>query len=200
MSWERSKKRLAHRSARQRWAAITLVKSITTVSEIAVNSQRVSGEYPAVLLTDRQRDCVDAEQPDELRDGDPSREVVAGDQRRPDEDRTVLADGDAALIDQQPGRRRGRGEDQVGGGERDPAEEEEAEQAGGGHRCRGRDQRRGIAAARVGQHQPEPHQRRAAEQQRPGSTGLRVAGGPEGNLSFRQRVHPVRRRGRARGL
>ena len=44
MSWERSKKRRARRSARARRATMMLVKSITTLSETAVKSQRVNGE------------------------------------------------------------------------------------------------------------------------------------------------------------
>ena len=44
MSWERSKKRRARSSARARRATMPVISSITTVSEIAVKSQRVSGE------------------------------------------------------------------------------------------------------------------------------------------------------------
>ena len=44
MSWERSKKRRARRSAFVRRATMALVRAITTASETAVKSQRVSGE------------------------------------------------------------------------------------------------------------------------------------------------------------
>jgi len=44
MSCESSKKRRARRSARARFETITLTSIITTLSEMAVNSQRVTGE------------------------------------------------------------------------------------------------------------------------------------------------------------
>ena len=106
------------------------------------HGQRDRGEEPAGqrrvaggAFDQRQGDRVDAEQPAEVGDGDPAREEVGGDQGRPDEDRAVLADGDAALVDQQPGQRRGA---RRGSGGWPPAgsrrARSQAEQAGDGHR------------------------------------------------------------------
>jgi len=81
--------------------------------------------------------------------GDTAREVVGADQGRPDEDRAVLADGDAGLDDQKAGGGDRGGDDQVGRGDRDLRRQGKAEETGQRHRSGGCGQCRGVAAGRV---------------------------------------------------
>ncbi|MET0558664.1 MAG: hypothetical protein ABW065_08345 [Solirubrobacterales bacterium] len=103
-----------------------------------------------------------------------TREVVTGDQRRPDEDRSVLAGGDAAGQGQgTAGDHRG-GKHDVGDRKRDVPGEADAEETRQRHRPRQDDQHGRVATRRMGQGQGEGDQEGAADQQQAGGAGGRT--------------------------